>query len=527
MESLTRSTSWLLRAVVLLSAYLLAFAAAAQPIVRFDTVGLSDDLGGPEILTRPQLNRRGDVLIASQRALYLRPAGASLRRLARQSFSRDPEPGDFSALRAVRLSDEGRVFGRFDSTGFTGSQPTGIYATGASGALDLLVGVGEPVVGSDATIDFLLGANDLEAGVLDLAASIRAPSLFPHRFGRDYGTAGALLTRDPAGALRLVTREGLAAPGTDGSFSRLGASSAIGEGRLLLHANVDRGIFPGATPGFWLYDRAGNGSLVALAGDAAPGATGMFLRPIVQSDGAEGFTLVSDLLGSGDPARDAGIWQDRGSGFALRVLEGDPAPGTGGVFGEFPGNPFESAALAGRLAFKAALVRGVGGVTDADDEGLWAQDPDGEGFSLVLRKGQDVDGLAPGDVVGAVGAWDFTDDGRIIAQADVSSGTDASVDTGDALLRIDPDTGFVSVLLATGDTIEVATGDVRTLAAIDVSALGFTSSRIAFRADFEDRSSGIIVAIVPEPGTASLLCVGLVLLARCRRRGFAARSAIR
>ena len=136
---------------------------------------------------------------------------------------------------------------------------------------------------------------------------------------------------------------------------------------------------------------AGSGLATGLArvGGIAPQSGGATFKtfgdPILSADGAS-YAFVAKLAGLTPQNDDAIGWGDAGaSPHALIAREGGTAPGTGGgVFKKFSSLAAPGGG-AGPLLF-AKLAAGPGGVTTADDDGLWAVDAGGT-LRLLLREG--------------------------------------------------------------------------------------------------------------------------------------------
>jgi hypothetical protein len=131
-------------------------------------------------------------------------------------------------------------------------------------------------------------------------------------------------------------------------------------------------------------------SLVRV-GDTAPQAGGAlyksFADPIVSADGA-GYAFLAKLTGAGTTVQnDSAIYWGDAGGFpnVLVAREGAAAPGTeGGVFKAFSSLAAPGGGQGPILLAKLAI--GPGGVTSANDVGLWAMDAQGN-LRLLLREG--------------------------------------------------------------------------------------------------------------------------------------------
>ncbi|MCI0675544.1 MAG: hypothetical protein L0Y42_07190 [Phycisphaerales bacterium] len=203
------------------------------------------------------------------------------------------------------------------------------------------------------------------------------------------------------GTLELVVRNGDPAPGagpgavflTNGFFV---LAPTVAAGRIAFRSVA---AVPGisAAGGIWS-GPPDDLQLVALANTQAPGL------PFGVTMGVAGFvfntaghTLMGSFLsGSGvNTNNDESLWSDRGGSLALVVREGDPAPGTGAVFGAassvfapgglrfFNFNAQSRVALHGNIA--------GAGIDDFNDEGIWIEE-DGV-LALVVREGDPAPGF--------------------------------------------------------------------------------------------------------------------------------------
>ncbi len=125
----------------------------------------------------------------------------------------------------------------------------------------------------------------------------------------------------------------------------------------------------------------------AREGDPAPGTPltfGTFSDPVMNRIGAVAFKAK---LVRASAATAEGLWLTDSGAPALVVRQADAAAGVAGAFFRrlldvaLPDN--------GELLFTASLMTGRGGVTAANDFGLWRRKADGQ-LQLVLRKGDQI-----------------------------------------------------------------------------------------------------------------------------------------
>lgn len=226
--------------------------------------------------------------------------------------------------------------------------------------------------------------------------------------------SGAPITDDDgvwsegSGTLALVARDGGQAPGTPtgGAFLRFRDPVMNAAGRTAFVAflqNGSGGVTFNDDQGIWS-EGSGTLALVAREGSHAPGTPDdanfyRFNDPVLSASGRTAFRADLQYDGGSVTANnDSGLWSEGSGALALVAREGSQAPGTpeGARFADFSeslNSPVLNAS--GRMAFRALLRTGSGGVNASNNEGLWAEDPFGR-LTLVVRKG-DLLEVAPGD----------------------------------------------------------------------------------------------------------------------------------
>jgi hypothetical protein len=129
---------------------------------------------------------------------------------------------------------------------------------------------------------------------------------------------------------------------------------------------------------------------------------------------------------------DAGVWSEGLGALRLVAREGTQAPETtaGALF-----QSLDAPALNefGQVAFYATLRTGAGGVTSANDTGIWGEDPLGN-LRLIIREGDTIE-VAPGNIQtvtalrfisrnanGGGHRSQFSDTGEVAFWANLSSG---------------------------------------------------------------------------------------------------------
>jgi hypothetical protein len=275
---------------------------------------------------------------------------------------------------------------------------------------------------------------------------------------------------------------------------------------------------------------------VAREGDHAPGTpSGIYYStfhffsdsPVLNNAGETAFRAA--LIGSGvDATNDEGIWSEGSGTLALVAREGDHAPGTpiGVLYGTPSGQVLNNA---GHTAFRASLTGS--GVDISSDAGIWLDDSGSQ--MLVAREGDHAPGSPDGVTFTGFSSHVLNDAGQIAFMARTIPGGLFF----DGIWATDR-TGALQLIARTGDSLEVAPGDFRTILGFtrpfqndptlnsttgnsDGRRSGFNNvGQLAFLATFTDGSSGIFVSnrvAVPEPSTLLLLCFGSLAVLWRRR----------
>jgi hypothetical protein len=224
------------------------------------------------------------------------------------------------------------------------------------------------------------------------------------------------------------------------------------------------------------------------------------------------------------PENNSAIWSEGGGKLAMVAREGDPAPAApaGVNFGTLNGPPVINAL--GRTAFHGWLARGIEGVSFDNDEGIWVERD--SVLELVVREGSPAPGIP------AAPLFDFqwaepeivlNASGRLALYARFQSRSGGVPDTISGGIWAEDITGTLQLIAYTGDVLEVAPGDFRTIAGLgfaggwideaersgsgneDGRPSGFNDAGlVAFSARFTDGSTGVFVsslATVPEPSS--------------------------
>jgi len=264
--------------------------------------------------------------------------------------------------------------------------------------------------------------------------------------------------------------------------------------------------------------------LVACKGDEAVGIAteGVafldFSKPKMNAVGEVAFN--SWLSGPGiDTGNDSGIWVETGGTLALRVREGNDAPGTGASFGHFGYWEHPVIDNQGRVAFKTELTGAE--VSDDNDMSIWAER---DGLQLVAREGDQAPGTESGTCFqGFHDDWLFNGLGKIAFLAQLC-GPDVTEHNDAGIWRWV--NGQLDLVVREGDQLEVNPGDFRTIASVYGTAQLFgprtnlaneptnfnDAGDLLIWMEFTDDSHGVFYAPIPEPTVLALVFTGLAMI---------------
>ena len=309
---------------------------------------------------------------------------------------------------------------------------------------------------------------------------------------------------DSSGLVSAAVLNGEIAPDTGGGTYRNFVIHAINNsGDIAFRASIAGGT---NSVGIFVWS-GGSVRAIALNGDPAPGTAGIYsvLRDIAISDSGD-VAFTSDLSVGG-----IGIFVDVGGTVRAVALTGDPAPGTASATYESPRNPTFSAT--GAIAFDTALS----GVPDTgymgfDKHGIFV-DLNGVDTAIVLV-GQDVPGSGGGTYSG-VGFPAMSLTGEIIFIGGVNSG---NVDGG----LYHWSNGTVRPVIYAGDLLPETGGGTYLGPASNWSRIN-SSGVIAFDAYYYDQEGAFTLGIfralplnptvVPAIELPGLIVLGLLLAA--------------
>jgi hypothetical protein len=177
----------------------------------------------------------------------------------------------------------------------------------------------------------------------------------------------------------------------------------------------------------------------------------------------------------------------------------------------------------GKVAFTLPLTGPS--VTHANDVGIWRSDPATGGVARLARDGDPAPDL-PGLSLEAVSCPIQNDRGDLVFASRLA-GPGVELETDRALFAITAD-GTKKKVFREGDLVPFGPGDLRPLISFSlldgvlsgVPGVGQLSDNghLTFVGHTPDGTNAVVVATIPEPGFASGLAAGLVLLAGLARK---------
>jgi hypothetical protein len=337
-----------------------------------------------------------------------------------------PAPGTSAGVNFLTLSSENPIniagqvafFGFLTGPGITATNDAGIWS-GQSGSLQVAAREGNGAPGTGAGINFSsFNSPELNgAGQVAIHAFLTGPGVT--------GTNDNGIWRRTASTTDLVAREGNAAPGSAGATFGFPAVPLINDvGQLAFDAQITGGA------GVWR-GAPGAVQLIARNGIQAPGAPAgvnfstTFRNVGLNKSGQVAF--LADLVGSGvDATNEIGIWTGNESTLQLVARTGSPAPGTtAGV--RFESLEPTSLNESGQVAFMGTLVGG--GTHVGNNQGLWRGAA--IGVQLVVREGDPAPGAAAGVMLSGFQIAGLNDSGQVAFSAGLSGvGVNTANDRG-------------------------------------------------------------------------------------------------
>lgn len=491
--------------------------AVAGPSVR--TVALNNTQApgvGDETLfnglSLPVLNNKGQTAFAStisegialDSSVWSEGTGSLALVVREGDTAPGTEPGvTFLNMGIPSLSDTGRTAFLSTLNGVS-NPPEGIegYWSYTDGSLDLLARSNAQAPGTAAGVEFSgsLGSGNpaiSDNGTIAIEAIIHGPGV------NSLNNKG--IWTQSTGSLNLAFRGGTQAPGLGPETYIYGPTGAYfvpvvnDAGEIAFQGTLTGpGIGPTNNQSVW---STGGGSLhlVARSGSQAPNApagvnfTSFSMVPsILLNDNGE--TAFHGYTSDGGE----GIWSERGGLHAVAR--------TGHIAPNLPGETFSAFAFPvlngnSRVAFKAYLASGK--------QGLWSE---GNGnLTLVANVGDQAPGAPAGVTFAGFGSGGTLNRrGQLAFQATLA-GLETGGGGGSGVWVHDID-GILRAIVRTGDMIEVAPGDIRTVGLVGfIEGSGNEDGRysafndlgqLAFHVVFTDSTQGIFVTdivAIPEP----------------------------
>ncbi len=197
----------------------------------------------------------------------------------------------------------------------------------------------------------------------------------------------------------------------------------------------------------------GDAELVVLHGDDNTGIDGtafdIFGAPA--GNDAGGMAWQAHVYGTAESGE--GIWVESGTNRILTAFSGDAVPGvTGGLFTSFSDPVLNSKS---HTAFRAQLVTGLGGVTTANASGIWAT-TSGR-LSLIARAGSQAPGCPSGSRFSAFTKLVATDYDQVLFTANLVQGSGGVTIANDQGLWIVDKLGARKLLIREGGKLIVGT----------------------------------------------------------------------
>ncbi len=519
-------------------------AIGAQAAVTYDTRALTGDAApgtGPGVVygviaSAPAFNSTGQVAFRSSvtgpgvdltNITGIWSGGSGSLNLVARTGSAAPGAGagvEYFRLFTPKINDAGQTAfsASLAGTGVGRTNFTGLWSEG-SGSLNLLARAGSVAPGTSAGAtfsQFSFGTTTFNPLLDNVGQTV---FLAPLTGTNVDVTNDEGIWSERSGLLSLVAREGNAAAGTGPGvvFGNLAEPLLNTAGQTVFWGTLTgTGVDHTNDVGIWS-DQAGSLSLLVRAGDTAPGTDPGVVyssvnAPALNNAGQTAFT--AELTGPGITlSNDKGLWSEGSGSLGLVAREGDtaidlPADVVYSSFGALDLND------AGRIAFAGSLTGP--GVSALDNSGLWSE---GSGsLSLIARQFDAAPGTAPGvrystfngvnPVLNGAGQTSFM--GRLSG-----TGVDDTNDRG--IWATDPN-GLLTLIVRSGDLFDVNDDplieDLRTISTINLATGGSNAfmptpafndaGQLAFTLRFTDNTSGVFVAIIPEPASLVVLAVG-------------------
>ncbi len=414
--------------------------------------------------------------------------------LAAQDGTGDPAPDTGTTFCCFPRSEVERIpkLNNVGATTFMG------FLQGVSGSTDeviykedqgltLVVRDGDPAPGTNAIFSSGIVFNSRDLGFNNSGNVAFNAKLLGEGILNDQG-----VWKEVSG-LSLVARKLDEAPGTSGAqFSGIvtfGDPLISDAGNVAFAAFLD-GPFVDATNNSGIWKEAGDLNLLVREGDNAPGVdsavfgidppfTSTFFIGSINKHDRTAFRAY--INGPSISSLTDGVWKESpGKGLVLVALEGDAAPGTGGVL--FSGFGAPQLNDAGKVAFTGFAPF---------FSGIWKES---SSLHVVVKQGDPAPGF-PGASFFSFRNVELNNKGLTAFLVTTTFGPGLSVWTENFF-------GGPSFVVGLGDTLEVLPGDFRTIGPrhrLPLSLGGFNNlGQVGFRAGFTDFNSGGLFVATPD-----------------------------
>ena len=505
--------------VIVMMVTCLALSGPARSQARYSVAALTGQpapgAGGATYsnLRSPLLNDAGQVAFRAELTNSDRPfdwgifsgSPGTVQRLARSGDAAPGVPTDFTYGTLPRdpyaLTGSGAVlFAASLSQSGTYTEGWGLWV--ASGNQAQVV-CSQTVIapGMDPYFDNLSGATMRDSGVVAITAELGGPSVNHTNYMGIW--AG------PAGNLQPVARMGEQAVGAPIGITYADYESGVAFG---IPALSDAGLvaFGGRTanpqPGQFPQSAAWAGQpgalhLLAREGDPAPQLPGETFggvgSPAVARSGQLAF--VASLS-----ATQKVIYAGTAEDLHVAVRTGQTPPGFADVAFDFLSPPVLNSA--GHLAFTASISAsgggdGEGGGAGLPEWGIWTGTD--HALRLVALKNGPAPDATPGSTFWSLDDPLINDLGQVAFGVYLSD-LNAAGQHAAAIYLFDPSGGLQMILRE--DQLIESSGQWRTIRDIDTGSLALNNSgQLALLATFDDGSSGVLIAAIPEPAASLLL----------------------
>ncbi|HUN80073.1 MAG TPA: immunoglobulin domain-containing protein, partial [Phycisphaerae bacterium] len=461
----------------------------------------------------------GDATISNYDCIYS-DVGGSLHIVARLG---DPTPGNINyhwgtnSFTTLAMSPTGQIVfhGVAIGNAFGGD---GIWAQNAAGGVNYIAISGEDVPGLPGV---KYQTPDYGYKCMSATADVPFSSILQQGVGgvTDFNNE-ILMVSTGSGPYRIVAREGDLLPSPLGGTVQVGstwggavhvfsARILMNDGAITFYASTSGAPLGGSSAAIFSETRT-MAALRVVVGDNedAPGLGpnvkfGPYLDFSVNAGGNVAF--VADLQGSGvTPGLNTNSeWMEAGGALVLVARQGDAAPG-GGVYETVIYPPVISAD--GWITFPAWLRQGVGGITTANDVGIFLGQSEGNAIK-VMGEGQDAPGLPAGYKFGnELVSPSINNSHRVAFNASISGGAPFSENQNDSIWATD-ENGALVLVVAKGQSFQVGPGDnriitgcgdvVRGTAAQDGLGYQFNNAnQLAFTLTFSGGTTAVVVATI-------------------------------